>query len=47
MGLKESVTGKDLAGLVGVWECGSQGLRPPPCPASEPLLAWQTDPAVA
>lgn len=26
VGLKESVTGKDLAGLVGVWECGSQGL---------------------
>lgn len=36
------MTAKDLAGLAGV---GSQGLRPPLCPASEPLLAWQTDPA--
>lgn len=28
------------------WERDSQGLCPPPCPL-QPLLAWQTDPAVA
>lgn len=37
-------TGKDLAW---VWQRrGGQGLCPPPCPV-QPLLAWQTDPAVA
>lgn len=37
---RQQVTGRAW----GKW--GSQGLCPPPCPA-QPLLAWQTDPAVA